>query len=90
MATGRQGESEEFVAADWAERIYEPTVRSVPPELRGKLEPAEFFHEVLEHRWYLSERRGKDVSTADAVADYVAVVLPAKPDEDSVVGVDTV
>ena len=69
MATGRQGESEEFVAADWAERIYEPTVRSVPPELRGKLEPAEFFHEVLEHRWYLSERRGKDVSTADAVAD---------------------
>lgn len=90
MATGRQGESEEFVAADWVEKIYEPTVRAVPSGLRGKLEPPEVFHEVLEHRWYLSERRRKDVSTADAVKDYVTWVLPAKPDEDSVVGVDTV
>ncbi|WP_324251281.1 DUF4032 domain-containing protein, partial [Nocardioides sp. Leaf374] len=27
-----------------------------PREARGKLEPAEVFHEILEHRWYLSEQ----------------------------------
>jgi hypothetical protein len=55
-----------------------------------KLEAAELFHEVLEHRWYLSERVGHDVSTKDALEDYVATVLPTKPDEAAVVGVDTV
>jgi hypothetical protein len=89
-ATGRQGEREEYVATDWVERIYEPTVRAVPRELRGKLEAAEVFHEVLEHRWYLSERRGFDVPIEEATADYVAAILPGKPDEVSVVGVDTV
>ena len=32
------------------------------PSARGKLEPAEIFHEILEHRWYLSERAGSEVS----------------------------
>jgi hypothetical protein len=88
--TSRQGEREEIVAADWVERVYEPTVRAVPRELRGKLEPAEVFHEVLEHRWYLSERAGHDVPIEVAVADYVSAILPAKPDEVSVLGVDTI
>jgi hypothetical protein len=61
----------------------------VPRSLRRKLEPAEIFHEVLENRWYLSERRGQDVPLAEAVADYLQHVLPRKPDEDAVVGVDT-
>lgn len=89
-ATGRQGEPEEFSATDWVEQVYEPTVRAVPRELRGKLEPAEVFHEVLEHRWYLSERAGHDIPIELAVADYVAAILPSKPDEAAVIGVDTV
>ena len=36
-------------------------VRAVPPHLRGKLEPAEVFVQVLEHRWYMSERAQRDV-----------------------------
>jgi hypothetical protein len=62
----------------------------VPRSLAAKLEPAELFHEVLEHRWYMSERAGHDIPIADAIADYVATVLPSKPDEATVVGVDTV
>ena len=54
------------------------------------VEPAEIFHEVLEHRWYMSERAGTDVSIQRAVTDYVDNVLPAKPDEQAVLGVDTV
>jgi hypothetical protein len=89
-ATDRQNESEELVAHDWLVSVYEPTIRAVPRELAGKLEPAEVFHEVLEHRWYMSERAGTDVPVRLAVRDYVDQVLPAKPDEKAVLGVDTV
>ena len=86
----RQNDDEEIVAHDWLAQIYEPITRTVPRDLARKLEPAELFHEVLEHRWYLSERAGHDVSIEDAIRDYVANVLPSKPDEATVVGVDTV
>jgi hypothetical protein len=88
-STDRQGDDEEMVAHDWISRIYEPVTRTVPPELRAKLEPAELFHEILEHRWYLSERAGHDMPIEETVRDYVATVLPGKPDEVAVVGVDT-
>ena len=62
------------------------TVRAVPKELRGKLEPAEIFHEVLEHRWFLSERAGRDVGLMPATRSYVDDVLTHKPDERAVLG----
>ncbi|WP_109686627.1 DUF4032 domain-containing protein [Branchiibius hedensis] len=88
-ATDRQNDDEEQVAHDWLTACYEPVVRAVPPQLRGKLEPAEIFHEVLENRWYLSEAADQDVSLAEATQDYVHRILPEKPDEAAVVGVDT-
>lgn len=88
-ATHRQGDDEEIVAHAWLAQIYEPVTRTVPPELRAKLEPAELFHELLEHRWYMSERADRDVSIEDTVRDYVATVLPNLPDEAAVLGVDT-
>jgi len=88
-AADLQGEEEEIVAHEWLARVFEPVVRAVPRELRGKLEPAEVFHEVLEHRWYLSEQQGRDVPMGEAVRTYVDSVLPHKPDEAAVLGVDT-
>ncbi|GAA5168165.1 DUF4032 domain-containing protein [Ornithinimicrobium tianjinense] len=88
-ATHRQGDDEELVAHAWLNQIYEPITRTVPPQLRDKLEPAEIFHELLEHRWYLSERAGHDIPIEDTVRDYVATVLPGRPDEVTVLGVDT-
>ena len=88
-ATGRQGDDEEIVAHDWVTRIYEPVLRRVPRELVAKLEPAELFHELLEHRWYLAERARHDVPIEEAIDDYVRSVLPSKPDEQAVLGVDT-
>jgi hypothetical protein len=41
----------------------------------------EVFHEVLEHRWFLSERKGRDVGTTAAARDYFRTVLPKVPDE---------
>ena len=89
-ATDRQGEDEEIVAHDWLTKVYEPVTRAVPRDLTSRLEPAELFHEVLEHRWYMSERAGHDIPTDVAVQDYIRTVLPAKPEEQAVLGVDTV
>jgi len=75
----------EIAAHAWLADVFEPTIAAVPAEMRSKLEPAEIFHEVLEHRWYMSEAAGYDVSMQDAVADYVANVLSNRPDEHSVI-----
>ncbi|WP_404352288.1 DUF4032 domain-containing protein [Phycicoccus jejuensis] len=88
-ATGRQGEDEEIIAHDWLAQVYEPVTRGVPRDLVAKLEPAEVFHEVLEHRWYMAERAQHDIPIREVVDDYVANVLPGKPDERAVLGVDT-
>ena len=37
------------------------------------------FHEILEHRWFLSEAAGRDIGTTAARTDYFARVLPAVP-----------
>ncbi|MCI7456537.1 DUF4032 domain-containing protein [Actinomyces urogenitalis] len=81
--TGREDQPIELVAHAWLAEVFEPTIAAVPVELRRKIEPAEIFHEVLEHRWYMSEQRQSDVSTEEAVADYVATVLPQHWDEES-------
>ena len=84
---GRGSEHDEEIAAhEWLSGVFSPVVHAVPRELRGKLEPAEVFHEVLEHRWFLSERAGRDVGLDRAVQSYVADILPGKPDEQAVLG----
>lgn len=88
-AMGRQAEDEEFVAHNWLQSCFEPVVRAVPRELRGKLEPAELYHEVLEHRWYLSERRGRDIGLVTSVDSYIRSILVHKPDEAAVLGFAT-
>jgi hypothetical protein len=85
-ANNVQGEDEEIVAHRWLVEAFEPVVRAVPKDLRGKLEPAEVFHEVLEHRWFLSEREGRDIGLMPATDSYVATVLTHKPDEEAVLG----
>ena len=88
-ATDRQGEDEEFVAHDWLTEVFEPAVRAVPRELRRKLEPAQMFHEMLDHRWFISSEQGRDVPMAEAVVSYVDRVLRTRQDEKSLLEVDT-
>ena len=83
---GLPREDEELVAHRWVSEVFEPVVGAVPRELRGKLEPAQVFHEVLEHRWFLSELAGGDVGLMSAARSYVPNVLAHKPDEKAVLG----
>jgi hypothetical protein len=73
----------------WMSQVFEPAIAAMPEALRGKLEPAELFHQILEHRWYLAEVAGADAGMADAVASYVDDVLRDAPPERTVLPADT-
>ena len=62
-------------------RLCSSTRDAIPGALAGRLEPAEVFHEVLEHRWFLSEQAGHDVGTTRAARSYFDTVLPRTPKE---------
>lgn len=79
--TDQQNADEAIVAHEWLTERFEPVVTSVPGELRGKLEPAEIYHEVLEHRWFLSERAGAEIPIMEAAQSYIGTVLRGRPDE---------
>ena len=73
--------AESLAAQRWLAEVYQPVVEAIPRELAGRLAPAEVFHEVLEHRWFLSEKARRDVGTAEAARSYFATVLPQTPAE---------
>jgi hypothetical protein len=75
-------------AARWLADVYEPTIDAIPEHLTGRLEPAEFFHQLLEHRYYLAERQARDVSNPEALDDYLDTVLPVRPAEQMLVDAD--
>lgn len=77
-STWREGEDLEIVATDWMREVFEPTVRSIPREYRSQIEPAQFFHEVLDHRWFLAEKAGHDVPMSEAVTSFIKNVLPGQ------------
>jgi hypothetical protein len=70
---------EAVAATRWLAEVYQPTMEAIPPKLRSRLDPAEMFHEILEHRWFLSEAAGRDVGTSAATQDYIRTVLPEVP-----------
>jgi hypothetical protein len=72
---------ESVVASNWREQVFEPTIAAIPDTLQGRLPAAEIFHQVLEHRWFLSEQEGKDVGIRQAVRAYVKSELPQRPPE---------
>lgn len=85
-ATFHTGDAdEEMVAHEWLAKVFEPVIRAIPKELKGKLEPAEVFHQMLDHRWYLSQNEKRDVPLAEAVGSYIDSVLRHRRDEATVI-----
>jgi hypothetical protein len=73
--------SENVIAVRWLDRQFEPLMAALPEHLATKLEPAEIYHQLLEHRWFLAEASGTDVALEDALGSYVDEVLSPAPDE---------
>lgn len=79
--TDQQNLDESIAAHQWLTEVFEPVVQAVPRELRGRLDAAQLYHEILEHRWYVSERAGREVGLDAVVTSYVDDVLRDRPDE---------
>ena len=85
---GREMDEEE-VAHEWLARVFEPVVRAIPKDLRGKLETPEMFHQLLEHRWYLSQNEARSIPLAEALSSYIDTVLRHRRDEATVIAPPT-
>jgi Domain of unknown function (DUF4032) len=79
----RPGADEEMLAHEWMSKVFEPVIGAIPVDLRGKLEPAEIFHQVLEHRWYMAEKVDHGIPLLEAVQAYVREILVNRRDEET-------
>jgi tRNA A-37 threonylcarbamoyl transferase component Bud32 len=73
--------TESMAATRWLDDRFDPAIAAIPRDLVWKLEPAELYHQVLEHRWFLSEKAGGDVGMKETVDSYVREVLRPAPAE---------
>jgi hypothetical protein len=81
-ATGQKPVSDAAVAGRWLTDVFEPTVvNAIPQDLHGRRAAAQVFHELLDHRWYLSEQAGRDIGMDEAVQSYIDNVLRPAPEE---------
>lgn len=80
---------DEMVAHEWLSEVYNPVIRLIPKEYRGKLEPAEIFHQWLEHRAQRSQKEDRDITREESVASYIDEVLQHRRDEAMVTGPPT-
>lgn len=63
-------------AYDWLENIYQPTLQRLHPLINEiEISSAEFYCQVLEHKWYLSETAQHDVGHQTATEDFVNKLL---------------
>ncbi|WP_232012357.1 DUF4032 domain-containing protein [Propionibacterium australiense] len=76
-----QDADEAVVAHQWLTECFEPVISAIPPELGGKRDPAQVYHEVLDYRWYMSQRENREVPLVEATEGYVRDVLNTLPDE---------
>jgi hypothetical protein len=75
-----ENKPESQLAFEWLTTVFNPIINAVPTEMIGRVEPAQLFHEVLEHRWYLSESAGYDVGLDFAATTYICDFLPNRGD----------
>jgi hypothetical protein len=57
----------------WLDERFRPTLTRLERELGPAADEAELYCQVLEHKWFLSERAKRDVGLAVAVKEYVAL-----------------
>ena len=64
-------------AFHWQRERWEPAMKALAPLLAHGEDPAELYCQVLEHKWFLSERAQRDVGLERAMADYVENFRPS-------------
>jgi hypothetical protein len=63
-------------AYHWQSTIYNPTIERLRPYAKEDFDTAELYCQILEHKWYLSERAQRDVGHTTAIEDYLLNIAP--------------
>ncbi len=58
-------------AFHWLEHTYLPATERLAKLVSGEMSLAELYCQVLEHKWYLSEKAGRDIGHQTAMDDYI-------------------
>ncbi len=66
---------EQAAALEWYQDEYREVLNLIAPDLRQLMDEAEIYHQLLEHRWYESEKAHRDVGWHDAVSSFVTNIL---------------
>lgn len=72
--------SKDEMASEWLNTVFFPILKLVPNKLLGRVEEAQMFHEILENRWYMTEKAGFDVGLEAAAKAYINEILPLRMD----------
>ena len=56
----------------WLENVYQPTLIRLEPLIDQQTSPAELYCQLLEHKWFLSEKAHHDVGHQSAAEDFIA------------------
>ncbi len=89
LAHPRPGADEEVLAHEWLSHAFEPIITAIPKHMTGKLEPAEIYHQVLEHRWFMSQDMKREISSTEAVNSYIKNVLAHRREEEALIEMTT-
>src|SRR5437660_1210154 len=68
-----------MAAHRWLDQMYRPTTQRLQEALGPRDDETELYCQVLEHKWYLSERAKKDVGHKVALEDYIKNRLAPQP-----------
>ena len=85
----RPGADEEVLAHEWLSRAFEPIITAIPKHMTGKLEPAEIYHQVLEHRWFMAQNQKREIDSTEAVNSYITNVLAHRREEEALIALTT-
>lgn len=75
--SGNPNISLQSVATHWFEHVYQPVIEQLRPIINNmahpkfNADPIELYCQILEHKWYLSERARHDVGHQAAVEDFI-------------------
>jgi hypothetical protein len=64
-------------AVRWRREVLLPSLAELAPAIGPYRDPLQAYCDVLEHKWLLSERAGRDVGLDEAIRSYLAVGAPA-------------
>lgn len=63
-----------LAAFKWLQEIYLPTLDGIHSLFTDDSDPAELYCQILEHKWYLSEKAQRDVGHQIAIEDFLRTI----------------